>query len=116
MNAGIPWSWETYPEYLDAVDRLPKGINYAGYVGHSALRTYVMGERAMEEKSGPDDIARMKTELEASLRAGAMGMSTTCASTHRTPDGRPVASRLADWSEVEEIGRASCRERVCQYV
>src|SRR3546814_17325525 len=87
MNAGIPWSWETYPEYLDAVDRLPKGINYAGYVGHSALRTYVMGERAMEEKSGPADIARMKTELEASLRAGALGMSPTKTDARRVGQG-----------------------------
>ena len=46
MAAGIDWSWETYPEYLDFVDRTPKGINYAGYVGHSALRTWAMGERA----------------------------------------------------------------------
>ena len=43
MLAGIDWSWETFPEYLDAIDKLPKGINYAGYIGHSALRTYVMG-------------------------------------------------------------------------
>ena len=49
MAAGIPWSWTTFPEYLDAVDRLPKGINYAANIGHSALRTYVMGERAFEE-------------------------------------------------------------------
>ena len=49
MAAGIEWTWETFPEYLDAVDALPKGINYAGYIGHSALRTYVMGERAFEQ-------------------------------------------------------------------
>jgi N-acyl-D-amino-acid deacylase len=103
MNAGIPWSWETFPEYLDVVDKLPKGINYSGYVGHSALRTYVMGERAMSEPANADDLVGLKRNLEESIRAGAMGMSTTCASTHRTPDGRPVASRLAEWSEVEEL-------------
>src|SRR5690242_10064414 len=64
MEAGIPWSWTTYREYLDAIDKLPKGLNYAGYVGHSALRTHVMGERAMEEKASPDDLAAMKGELE----------------------------------------------------
>src|SRR5437660_11271260 len=49
MQAGIEWTWETYAQYLDAVARWPKGINYAGYVGHSALRTYAMGERAFSE-------------------------------------------------------------------
>jgi len=103
MIAGIPWSWETFGEYLDAVDALPKGINYAGYVGHSALRTHVMGERAMEEPATPEDLARMKDALRDSLRAGAIGLSTSRSSTHRTPDGKPVASRMADWSEVQEL-------------
>src|SRR3954447_11974015 len=49
MEAGIKWSWTTFPEYLDAVDQLPKGINYTAYMGHSALRTYVMGERAFTD-------------------------------------------------------------------
>ena len=49
MREGIHWSWETFPEFLDTIDRLPKGINYAAYIGHSALRTYVMGERAFTE-------------------------------------------------------------------
>jgi N-acyl-D-aspartate/D-glutamate deacylase len=103
MQAGIAWSWESYPQYLDAVDRLPKGINYAGYVGHSALRTHVMGKRGAAEAAGPDDIERMKKELEASLCAGAIGFSTSCTSTHRTPDGNPVASRFAEWSEIEQL-------------
>ncbi|HEY2302498.1 MAG TPA: amidohydrolase family protein, partial [Acidimicrobiales bacterium] len=64
MLAGITWQWETYPEYLDAVERVPKGINYGGYVGHSALRTYVMGERAFEEKATDDDVAEMCRQVE----------------------------------------------------
>ena len=56
MEAGIKWSWETFPQYLDAVDRTPKGINYAAYMGHSALRTYVMGERAFTDEATPDDL------------------------------------------------------------
>jgi N-acyl-D-amino-acid deacylase len=103
MEAGIPWSWETFPQYLDAVAKAPKGINYAGYVGHSALRTYVMGRRAFTEKANADDMAALKKELEASLRAGAIGMSTSRSGSHRTPEGLPVASRLADWSEVEQL-------------
>jgi N-acyl-D-amino-acid deacylase len=103
MEAGIPWTWETYPQYLDAIDKLPKGINYSGYVGHSALRTYVMGERGLSEKANDDDLAGMKRALEDSLRAGAIGMSTSRSNSHRTPDGRPVASRFAEWSEIEAL-------------
>ncbi len=63
MNAGVKWSWNTFSEYLDAVDRLPKGINYAAYVGHSALRTFVMGERAFTDEASPGDMDAMKREL-----------------------------------------------------
>ena len=63
MQAGIEWTWETYAQYLDAVARWPKGINYAGYVGHSALRTYAMGERAFSEPATAADLAVMKREL-----------------------------------------------------
>lgn len=103
MDAGIPWSWETFPEYLEAVEKLPKGINYAAYVGHSALRTYVMGERAFAETANPEDLAAMKRELESGLRAGAVGFSTSRSGNHRTPEGRPVASRIADWEEVKQL-------------
>ncbi len=103
MKAGVPWSWDSFPEYLDAVDKLPKGINYSAYVGHSALRTHVMGERAMEETASDDDLAAMKRELADSIQAGAVGFSTSRARVHRTPEGKPVASRLADWHEVEEL-------------
>ena len=100
MNAGIDWSWESFPEYFDAVEARPKGINYAGFVGHSALRTYAMGKRAMEEEATPEDLAIMTRELEASLRAGALGFSTSRTFSHRTPEGKPVASRLANWDEL----------------
>jgi N-acyl-D-aspartate/D-glutamate deacylase len=56
MNAGIDWTWTTFPEFLDRLESLPKGINYAGYIGHSALRTYVMGERAFEKPASEDDL------------------------------------------------------------
>jgi len=103
MSAGIDWTWETFSEYLDTVERLPKGINYAGYIGHSALRTYVMGERAFEETATPDDLDAMGSELEAAIRAGAIGFSTSRTPNHQTPDDRPVASRVADWGEVEYL-------------
>ncbi len=100
MAAGIPWSWTTFAEYLDAVDRLPKGINYAANIGHSALRTYVMGERAFTEAASPDDLAAMTAELRDALAAGAYGFTTSRTIHHETADGRPVASRLAAWAEV----------------
>jgi len=100
MNEGIEWSWESFAEYFDVVDALPKGLNYASFVGHSALRTYAMGKRAMEEEASTQDIAAMERELEAGLRAGALGLSTSRTFSHRTPEGKPVASRLANWAEV----------------
>ncbi|HJU10261.1 MAG TPA: amidohydrolase family protein, partial [Candidatus Binataceae bacterium] len=103
MQAGIKWSWKTFPEYLHAVDRLPKGINYAAYVGHSALRTYVMGERAFDQEANSEDLAAMKAELESAIRAGAAGFTTSRSRAHQTPDGRPVASRLANWEEVKQL-------------
>ena len=103
MEAGINWTWETYADYLDTVEGLPKGINYAGYVGHSALRTYVMGERAFEEEATPDDLEAMGREVANAIRAGAIGFSTSRTPNHETADRRPVASRLASWDEVRHL-------------
>src|SRR3974390_2217530 len=99
MAAGIDWTWTTFAEYLDAVDRQPKGINYVSNVGHSALRTYVMGERAFTDEASPDEEAAMAAELRDALRAGAWGFSTSRTMNHETSDDRPVASRLATWDE-----------------
>jgi len=103
MAAGIKWSWETYSDYLDTVEGLPKGINYAGYVGHSALRTYVMGERAFSETASEDDVVAMQAELRSAIKAGAIGLSTSRTPNHLTPDDRPVASRLANWEEIQQL-------------
>ena len=103
MQAGIRWDWTTYPEYLDAVERLPKGINYSAYIGHSALRTYVMGERAFSEEATPDDLEAMKREVRSAIQAGAAGFTTSRTRNHQTPDGQPVASRLATWDEVRQL-------------
>jgi N-acyl-D-amino-acid deacylase len=105
MAAGIKWSWTTFAEYLDTIDRLPKGIHYAANIGHSALRTYAMGERAFEETANDDDLRTMKAELRAALEAGAIGFTTSRTHQHRTSDDRPVASRLAAWSEVDALVR-----------
>ena len=103
MLAGIDWTWETFPEFLATVDRLPKAINYGAYIGHSALRMYVMGRRALSETATEDDLARMAAAVKEAIRAGAMGFSSSRATTHVTPDNTPVASRIADWSEVDRL-------------
>lgn len=103
MMAGIDWTWETFPEYLATVERLPKAINYGMYIGHSALRMYVMGRRGLEERASEDDLRRMAEAVEEAVRAGAMGLSTSRATTHITPDGSPVASRIADWEEIDRL-------------
>ena len=103
MDAGIEWSWTTYREFLDTLERLPKGINYSGYLGHSALRTYVMGERAFEAGATEDDVRAMEAELRDAIEAGAMGFTTSRSPSHETPDRRPVASRMASWDEVRRL-------------
>src|SRR5437762_2488011 len=103
MEAGIDWRWTTFPEFLDTLESLPKGINYAGYIGHSALRTYAMGERAFEKPATEDDLRAMERELRDALRAGAMGFTTSRSPSHETPDHRPVASRVAEWAEVRRL-------------
>jgi N-acyl-D-aspartate/D-glutamate deacylase len=103
MEAGIKWKWTTFREWLDVLDGLPKGINYSGYLGHSALRTYVMGERAFEQQASDDDMRTMEAELRDGLQAGAMGFTTSRSPSHETPDRRPVASRVASWDEVRRL-------------
>ena len=103
MAAGIDWTWETFPEYLATVERLPKAINYGMYIGHSALRMYAMGKRAFTEKATEDEMVRMADLVKEALRAGALGFSSSRASTHVTPDNTPVASRIAEWEEIDRI-------------
>jgi N-acyl-D-amino-acid deacylase len=103
LAAGITWTWETFPEYMDAVEKAPKSINYGTNLGHSALRTWAMGERAFEEEATDDDLAKMEGELRHSLAAGALGLTTSRSDQHETSDDRPVASRLASWDEVRRL-------------
>lgn len=106
MLAGIKWRWETFPQFLDVLEALPKGINYAGYMGHCALRTYVMGQRAFTDEATEDDLARMVLHTKEAMAAGAIGFSTTRSVNHQTSDDKPVASRLASWNEFETLVKA----------
>src|SRR4051795_10640772 len=90
LAEGIKWSFETFPEYLDAVDALPKGVNVAAQVGHSALRTWAMGERAFEQEASFEDLTLMAVQLRDAITAGAIGFSTSRSEHHETSDNRPV--------------------------
>ena len=103
MRAGIDWGWESFPEFLDWLEALPKGINYCGYVGHSALRTYAMGQRAFTEKATNEDVAEMCRLLEEALHAGAWGLSTTRSTNHALMNDGPVPSRVGDWEELRAL-------------
>ena len=103
LAAGIPWEFETYPEYVRAVRRRGTVLNFTSYVGHTALRLYVMGDAAYERTASPDEIARMCALVGEAIDAGAAGFSTSFAYTHRGIDGKPVPSRFAARDEVEAL-------------
>ena len=99
LEAGVPWTWETFGEYLDGLDgRI--AVNAGFMVGHCALRRYVMGEEAVGREAKPEEIDQMVAVLHESLTAGGLGLSTTRSSTHNDGDSQPVASR---WATEEEL-------------
>jgi N-acyl-D-amino-acid deacylase len=97
----VPWRWETWPEYRRAIDAWPTAVNIGGYVGHLSLRTFVMGDDAWERAATEAERTRMAELLDASLTAGALGLSTNLFDKDRTL--RPVPSRLADDAEFEVL-------------
>lgn len=105
LEGGLPWNWETYGEYLDSIQGMNPAINVAGLVGHCAVRSYVMGERSVEEPATDDDIAEMKSVVAQSVRDGAVGFSTSRFLGHFLPDGRHVPGTHAQDKELIEIAR-----------
>jgi N-acyl-D-aspartate/D-glutamate deacylase len=103
LAAGVPWDFSSFPEYLESVGRLPLGLNFTAYVGHTALRLYVMGDDAYERAATADEVARMAQVLEDAMDAGAAGFATSVAPTHRGVDGKPVPSRFAEREELEAL-------------
>jgi N-acyl-D-aspartate/D-glutamate deacylase len=87
LNEGIDWDWESFPEYLDALDKTPRAIDVAAQVPHAALRAYVMGERAHDQEATADDIQAMSSLAEEGLRAGACGVSTSRTILHSSKHG-----------------------------
>jgi len=107
IELGMEWRWETYGEYLDALESQPLGINAGGMVGHSAVRFWAMGERALSQKiANPDDIEAMREIVAEAISKGALGFSTSRTHVHRTPDGDAVPGTYADKNELLGIARA----------
>ncbi len=102
---GLPWDWEEYGGYLDAIERLQPGLNVAGLVGHCAVRYYVMGERAVEELATDEEKKQMADIVGRAVDAGAVGFSTNRYPPHVLPDGRSIPGTFADASELLEIAK-----------
>jgi len=88
LSEGITWDWESFPEYLDAIDSRPHTMDFAAYVPHDALRVYVMGDRAAADEPATEaDVAEMRRQLREALEAGAVGFATGRSDNHRAADG-----------------------------
>ena len=110
LAAGIKWDWESFPEYLDALDAMPRSLDVGTQVPHGAIRTYVMGDRgATNQPANPDDMAGMADIVEQGLKAGALGFSTSRTMLHRSLDGEPVPGTFAGADELMAIGQGMKR-------
>jgi N-acyl-D-amino-acid deacylase len=117
MTEGLPWDWETFPEFLDAVHRRRHDIDVAAFVPHSPVRVYVMGERgANREPATGDDITRMASLVRDSMTAGAVGFSTSRSVLHRRGDGGHIPSYQADEAELVGLSAALDGDGVVQLV
>jgi N-acyl-D-aspartate/D-glutamate deacylase len=107
LAEGITWGWESFPEYLDVLERMPRAIDVGTQVPHGAVRAYVMGDRgARNEPATPEDIAAMAALVKEGIAAGALGFSTSRTIMHRAVDGEPVPGTFAAEDELFGIGRA----------
>ncbi|MBH77096.1 MAG: amidohydrolase [Dehalococcoidia bacterium] len=107
LSAGMQWNWETFPEYLDYLDTLPKALDVGTQVPHGAVRAYVMGERgAKNEPANPEDIYEMKRLVREGIEAGALGVSTSRTIVHRAIDGVNVPGTFAEEDEMMAFGEA----------
>jgi len=100
LESGVPWGWETFAEYLDAVEGAQLAVNAGFLVGHCAIRRYVMGADATDREATDDEVKQIVALLHESIEAGGLGLSTTLSNTHSDGDGKPVASRKAGKEEL----------------
>jgi N-acyl-D-amino-acid deacylase len=106
MTDGLPWTWETFPEFMDALDAGKRDIDLAAYLPHSPLRVYVMGQRGADrEPATPDDLAKMRALAKEAIEIGALGFASSRLTIHKTESGSPIPSYDAAREELEEIAR-----------
>ena len=103
LRAGVHWGFESFPQYLDMLQARGVGPNVACFAGHSAIRTFVMGDDATERVASDEEIARMATLVRESMAAGAVGFATSTAEAHNGEGGTPMPSRLADDREMRAL-------------
>ena len=107
LHDGIRWAWETFPEYLDALDATPTALDVAALAPHGAIRAYVMGERgAKNQPASPEDIERIAAIVQEAVEAGAVGVSTSRTILHTAVDGEPVPGTFAAEDELFAMGHA----------
>lgn len=106
MTDGLPWTWETFPEYMDALESGKRDIDVAAYLPHSPLRVYVMGQRGADrEPATEDDLAKMRELAKEAIEVGALGFASSRLTIHKTESGSPIPSYEAAREEIEEIAR-----------
>ncbi len=106
MVDGLPWHWETFPEFLDALEERRRDIDVAALLPHSPLRVYVMGQRGVDrEPATAEDLAMMRKLAAEAVQAGALGFASSRFTLHKTESGRPIPSYDADRAEIEAIAR-----------
>ncbi|HYA67616.1 MAG TPA: amidohydrolase family protein, partial [Acidimicrobiales bacterium] len=104
LSTGVPWDeFESFPQYLDAVEERGVALNYGCYVGHTAVRMFVMGDAAYERPATDAELEKMAAVVDESMAAGAMGFATSASPTHNGQGGRPVPSRIADIDELRTL-------------
>ncbi|MGY9006184.1 MAG: N-acyl-D-amino-acid deacylase family protein [Alphaproteobacteria bacterium] len=104
LRKGLKWDWSSFPDYLDALERRRHDIDVCAYLPHSAMRVFVMGERAVRrERATDEDIAEMRRLTSEAVNAGAMGFSTSLSRNHRTKKGEPIPSMGANADELSGI-------------
>ena len=106
LRAGVRWGFESFPQYLDMLERQGVGPNVACFSGHSAIRTFVMGEEATERTATDDEIAAMVAQVREAMAAGAVGFASSTAEAHNGEGGTPMPSRLADDRELRALVKA----------
>jgi N-acyl-D-aspartate/D-glutamate deacylase len=112
IRQGVPFNWETYGEYLQAIDGMDKGINVGGMVGHCAVRYHAMGERSLDEEPATEaDVEKIVALVDEAIASGALGFSTSRTYMHKVPDGRCVPGTYAGVDELLAIGQVLGRHR-----